>query len=141
VNRTFVDASMLIAGIRGQPDQIERVIATLDDAQREFLSSNFVRLEVLPKALFHGQDDEVTFYEQFFRNVVEYADISTELVNSAFTLASRWNLNAVDALHVASALQLGADELITTERPTPPLSRVNEPGLTIVSIREGPPEA
>jgi len=38
----------------------------------------------------------------------------------------------MDALHVAAALQIQADELITTEKPTKPMHRVRE--IQIVSI-------
>ncbi len=37
--------------------------------------------------------------------------------------ANRHGLNAMDALHIAAAYLLDADELITTERPQKPLYR------------------
>jgi len=36
-------------------------------------------------------------------------------------IAGTYGLAAMDALHVAAALQIQADELITTEKPTKPI--------------------
>ncbi|CCI22179.1 MULTISPECIES: hypothetical protein [Microcystis] len=47
-------------------------------------------------------------------------------------IAGTYGLAAMDALHVAAALQIQADELITTEKPTKPMHRVRE--IQIVSI-------
>jgi predicted nucleic acid-binding protein len=41
-------------------------------------------------------------------------------------IAGTYGLAAMDALHVAAALQIQADELITTEKPTKPMHRVRE---------------
>lgn len=46
-------------------------------------------------------------------------------------IAGTYGLAAMDALHVAAALQIQADELITTEKPTKPMHRVRE--IQIVS--------
>ena len=66
---TFVDAGVLIAAARGQADVSARAMAILDDPNRSFASSNFVRLEVLPKALFNRKTTEAEFYNEFFRAV------------------------------------------------------------------------
>jgi predicted nucleic acid-binding protein len=47
-------------------------------------------------------------------------------------IAGTYGLAAMDALHVAAALQIQADEPITTEKPTKPMHRVRE--IQIVSI-------
>jgi hypothetical protein len=47
-------------------------------------------------------------------------------------IAGTYGLAEMDALHVAAALQIQADELITTEKPTKPMHRVRE--IQIVSI-------
>jgi predicted nucleic acid-binding protein len=52
VRRTFVDAGVLIAAARGGTEQSRRAMAVLDDPEREFVASPFLRLEVLPQALF-----------------------------------------------------------------------------------------
>jgi hypothetical protein len=47
MKRTFIDTGVLIAAARGQNDVAVRAMAILDDPNREFASSIFVKLEVL----------------------------------------------------------------------------------------------
>lgn len=65
---TFVDSGVLISAARGQDKTLKaRALAILNDPQRDFASSSFVRLEVLPKAIWTRKQDEQTFYETFFQ--------------------------------------------------------------------------
>jgi hypothetical protein len=48
--KTFLDASVLIVGWRGQAAPRIKALTILNDPKREFVSSLFVKLEVLPKA-------------------------------------------------------------------------------------------
>jgi hypothetical protein len=67
--RTFLDGGVLIAAIRGLPVPTERALGVINDPERVFLASDFVRLEVLPKALYFRQQDEVDFCEAYFAKV------------------------------------------------------------------------
>jgi hypothetical protein len=51
VKLTFVDAGVLIAAARGGSEQAARAMEVLDDPEREFGASPFLRLEVLPQAV------------------------------------------------------------------------------------------
>ena len=104
----------------------------LDDGERSFVSSLFVRLEVLPKALFHKRLAEVAFYESYFEAVKDWVDPDRDLLERAGQVASRFGLAAMDALLVTSAMTAGVDELVTTERPTRPIHRVS--GLSVKTI-------
>jgi hypothetical protein len=55
---TFVDAGVLIAAARGRTEISAQAMAILDDPDGTFASSEFIRLEVLPKALFNRKTDE-----------------------------------------------------------------------------------
>lgn len=123
---TFVDAGVLIAAVRGTDEIGLRANQVLDDPNRSFASSPFLRLEVLPKARFHKKFGEVYFYESFFEAVERWAVPDSVLVSQAQSLASRFGLSAIDALHVAAALSVGADEILTTERLEKPIHRVTE---------------
>lgn len=123
---TFVDAGVLIAAARGTPEVSERAMAVLDDPNRSFASSNFVRLEVLPKALFNKKSAEAEFYDEFFRAVSHWPGDTNAVVASAYDIAVELGLAAMDALHVAAALSTGADELITTEKRGKPLHRAKD---------------
>lgn len=132
MTRTYVDAGVLIAAARAAEPLASRALVYLADPQRTFVSSEFVKLEVLPKPLYMQRQNEAAFYTTFFGAVVSWAQITAELLEQAYTLASNHGLSAMDALHVASAFAVQAEELITAERPEKPMFRVT--GLKVVSI-------
>jgi len=111
-----------------------RAMSILDDPQRAFVSCEILRLEVLPKAVYHGNAEERDFYETFFAGVTEWADSFPEILATAYRVACDHGLSAMDALHVAAAISLGADEFVTAEKSARPLHRVRS--INIVSIRD-----
>lgn len=129
---TFVDSGVLIAAARGAEDVARRAMAVLDDPERSFASSAFVRLEVLPKALRHRREVEARFYETFFQSVNAWAAVVEPLVIEAFSQARSADLRAMDALHVAAALSVGAEEFATSERPESPINKV--PSIAVRTI-------
>ena len=52
MTRTFLDAGVLIAAARGSGIIPVRAHAILDDPERTFVTSDYIRMEVLPKALY-----------------------------------------------------------------------------------------
>ncbi len=131
---TYVDASVLIAAARGRDDIYKRAMEILDDPHREFTASEFLRLEVLPKPLFNKLNDEAEFYTAYFETVEKWASDFQDIVKDAYNYAARYGLSALDALHVASALTVGADEFVTGEKPTKPINSVS--ALKIISIHK-----
>jgi len=123
VKLTFVDAGVLIAAARGGNIQARRAMDILDDPERQFASSPFLRLEVLPQALFNKRTAEAEFYAAFFSTVS--AEIATRE-------ASTNGVEAMDALHVAAAASVGATELITTEKPSRSIHRAR--AVRVVTI-------
>ena len=121
--RTFLDAGVLIAAVRGQEDEAARALAILEDPERSFIASDFLRMEVLPKAIYYQRPAEVALYERFFSQA-RLISVSAALVTQAYTEACTYGLSALDALHVTVAKAGGAEEFITTERPAAPLFRV-----------------
>ena len=130
--RTFLDAGVLIAAARGNNPLSQRALEIVRDRERVFVSSPFIRLEVLPKAVFHRQEGETLFYRSYFDGVAVWVNPDQDLVEEADDVASRFGLAALDALHVTSALIAGADELVTTERPSRPIHRVS--GLSVKTM-------
>jgi predicted nucleic acid-binding protein len=121
---SFIDSGVLIAAVRGTPEVAAKAREILTDAETSFASSAYVRLEVLPKASFHGRDKERIFYEGFFETVRHWAPVGESLIEDALGIASRAGLSALDGLHVAAAQAVGAQELITCEKPGKPIHRV-----------------
>ena len=122
---TFVDASVLIyAASRPTAATLARrlrALQVLGDPDREFLASEYLRLEVLPIAVCYHKNREVAFYQKFFTGAVLWAESST-LITPAYNVASQFGLGALDALHVAAATAHGA-ELVSAEKPSKPVYR------------------
>jgi predicted nucleic acid-binding protein len=127
---TFVDSGVLIAAARGADEVAQLAMTVLDDPERIFASSALVRLEVLPKALRHHREREAQFYETFFQSVSAWAPIGEPLAEDAFLQARNFDLHAIDALHIAAALSVGAEEFITTEKAEKPINK-----LTAITVR------
>lgn len=134
--RTFIDAGVLIAAARGCEPLFSRAMAVLDDPDRAFITSDFLRLEVLPKARFHKKVLETEFYEAFFDEAACNIPASRQIVADALEEASRSGLSAMDSLHVAAAVRAGAEELVTTEKPGRTLFAARS--ITIMSLHCGP---
>jgi hypothetical protein len=130
--RTFIDSGVLIAAFRGVDEIGETALQILADPDREFISSDFVRLELVPKPVFYGRNLEREFYETFFEAARRFIRTSRTLIEEAISEAKIAGLSAVDALHVAAARRANCKEFITTERPSKPLFRVV--GLAVISI-------
>lgn len=129
---TYLDSGVLIVASRGIDLISLKAISILDDPQRLFSSSLFVRLEILTKAKYHKQEDEINFYETFFAICQVWAKEFNIIIKLAENLATKYGLNALDALQVASAISVNSDEFITTEKITKPLHRVTE--IKVISI-------
>ncbi len=129
---TFVDAGVLIAAARGGSVQAARAMKILDDPDRQFAASIFLRLEVLPQALFNKRVAEAAFYEAFFSAVTHWAADLDTVTEIAMREASTRGIEAMDALHVAAAVSVGASELITTEKPSRSIHRTH--AVRVVTI-------
>ena len=134
---TFVDSGVLIAAARGTSEVSAQAMPILDDPQRSFASSEFVRLEVLPKALYNKKTDEAEFYFEFFRAVAHWPNSIDSVVRQAYDIGVGFGLAAFDALHVAAALGSGAEEFVTTEKHNKPLHRATH--IRILSIQPAAP--
>ena len=133
MTRTFVDSGVLIAAARGVGTIQQVAEAILFDPKRTFASSLFVQMEVLPKPLYFKRLGEVSYYQRFFARVAVWATCDEALVQEAYEEAQATGLAALDALHVAAARRMGAEELVTSEGLTKPLHRARS--LKVVTIQ------
>jgi predicted nucleic acid-binding protein len=131
--RTYVDSGLLIAAARGGGELGARALGVLrDSGAREFVSSDYIKLEILPKPIFLGREAEIQFYNAYFSRVSIWLKFDTAHLEAAFEEACRSGLQSYDAIHVAVAAIGGCDELITTEKPTSAIHRTSL--IRIVSI-------
>ena len=128
----YVDSGVLLAAARGVDEIAHRMartsgqgaFAVLDDPDAQFASSIFVKLELLPKAIYNRRSAEGQFYETYFAATDAWAEPTPQLAQTAFDIATMFGLSAMDALHVAAAIAVDAEEVVTSERASSPLLRV-----------------
>lgn len=130
--RTFLDAGVLIKGVRSPAAIAINIIEIMDDPERKFFSTSLLELEVLPKAIHHKKVMEAAFYREYFETKAKQVQVDEALIQRALKRSIRLGLSALDGLHLEAAITARADEFITTEKPTKPLFR--EVSLKITSI-------
>ena len=106
MKRTYLDTGVLIAAARGGDEQARGAFQILDDPNRQYVASEFLRLELLPKPIHYRRAAEQGFYEAFFESVVEWVGDLAAVMSDAMKEACQHGLSAMDALHVASAIHL-----------------------------------
>lgn len=119
---TYVDSNVLIYAVNQRNKDLRlRALRLIGDKRREFLASEFLRLETLPYAVWAQKQSEITFLERFFDRIVRHwVDDERDLFDPASSLFEQYNLQMMDALHLAAAMTYKAD-FATGERPTKPL--------------------
>ncbi len=131
MKRTYIDAGVLIEAFRGNNPGAQRALRILDDPDRGFVVSDYLRLEVLPKPTFHKQLEEVEFMRTFFENA-EDLNTSQDVTRCALAMASKYDMTPIDALHIGAAVVADVDEFVTMEKTTKPMCRVKE--VKVVSL-------
>lgn len=120
---TYIDSGVLIFAAQGTTAAAALALPFLADPSREYVTSDYVRLEVLPKATFHKRTAEVEFYNLFFATTARSIPTSEAVLQYAFEEACKTGLNGIDALHIACAVFAGAEEFITSEKIGKPIHR------------------
>ncbi|MBE7504362.1 MAG: type II toxin-antitoxin system VapC family toxin [Verrucomicrobiales bacterium] len=133
MKRTYLDSSVLIHAVQGGDGG--GTVALLEDPGREFVAATFLKLELLPQPSFHRRARELAFLEEFFSRIVAWEHASEVLLADALHEAAQVPLSAVDAIHVAAARRLQADEFVTGEKPGKPLHQVK--GIRVVFLAAG----
>jgi len=133
---SFMDAGVLIQVVRGNEAISETTLDVIYAADRKLASSFYLLLEVLPKAQYNQRNKESQFY-QFFSELVTVWATDWEVIHKEAERQSRlYGLGAMDALHIAAALSVRADEFVTAERADRSIFRT--PDIRVVSSRPKP---
>lgn len=130
--RTYIDSGVLISLFRGDDKIAGTALSFLNDPLREYVTSDYVKVEVLPKSIFHNHEDERRFYEDFFKSSKIHVPSSDDLLSFAIDEGAKTGISGMDAIHVACAVIAQAKELITSEKPTKPIHRAI--GVKVISI-------
>lgn len=131
---TYVDTMLLITamGVREGP-AFQNAMEILDDGNRTFVCSDYLKLECMPKKIFYGVTDDIEFLEIFFGKARSIPS-SPAITEHALSLASKHDIGGFDALHLSSAAAGRAVEFVSAEHPSKPIFRATELGLRLTSI-------
>lgn len=110
--RVFLDSGVLVTAARGEYPLKSAARQLLSDPSHSFLTSPFVYLETAPKARYNQRTLELAFYQIFFEHAEWMRDVQ-QIVELGIDLAERYGVGPMDALHIAAAVLLEADELVT----------------------------
>lgn len=130
--KTYIDTGVLIRALRGDKVASEIAFSFLHDPLREYITSDYVKVELLPKCFYHKNEEERLFYEDFFKSSKTHIPSNDDLLALAIDEGGRTGISGMDAIHVACAVVAQADELITAEKTTKPIHRAN--GVKVISI-------
>lgn len=133
--RTFLDSDVLIAAFQGRAEISDTAFAIIRDTTRQFVASDFLALELLPKPTFFRNDDEVAFYREYLSRVVTTVPTTPQRIAEAANLGERFGLAGPDAIHASAAIKESVQEFVTAERATSPLCQIPPTELRVTSIR------
>jgi predicted nucleic acid-binding protein len=130
--RTYLDSGVLIAAFKGAGEIGKRALEILDDRDRKLVVSDAVYLEVFPKPKFHKNEEEVKFYQELFRES-EQKPWSLAALKDASDIATTYDISAMDAVHIAHAIEAQVDEFVTAEKSNKPMFKIKN--ICISSLR------
>ena len=116
--RIYLDACVIIYVIEGQPavrDQIASRIRELGhDHTLTILTSRLSRLECRVRPLREARQGLLELYEAFFAaSDLRLLEITASVIERATDLRARHGFRTPDAIHLASAIDDGADLFLT----------------------------
>ena len=119
--RLYLDASAIIYGIEGVPAIRQAVLARVSQAEATsgglILTSRLSRLECRVLPLRKNQTELLSTYELFFtRQSLTLGEITASVIERATDLRVRHGLKTPDAIHMATAMELQADLVLTGDR-------------------------
>lgn len=132
--RTFLDTGVLITAFCGEKELAKLAFAVIDDPDREFIASDFLMLELLPKPTFNKKADAVAFYNAYLSGVSEMMKTTPDMTDNALKLACQHGLTAIDAIHFQTAIEADVSEFVTTEKTSKPFFQINVPSLKVISL-------
>ena len=119
--RLYLDASAIIYSIESAPPLrnvvLSRILAAESTPGGAILTSRLSRLECRVRPLKLAQISLLQTYELFFTQPsLDLAEITAAVVERATDLRVKYKFKTPDAIHLATAIELGADALLTGDR-------------------------
>lgn len=114
--RVFLDAVSVIYMIDQNPTFGPRVIAWLSANPCDIVSSELVRMESLILPVRLADPVRIADFEDFFRvRVAEMVPLTRTVYDRAIEIRARYPFKTPDALHLATAVEVGCDVFLTND--------------------------
>jgi len=134
--KSYLDANLILNAFSKDEEIARKVMRIFENPERNLMVSDYVELETLPKMRYNKRVKQIEFTGDIFRRA-EYIRSSDAIIRRAHELADTYGLAGMDALHAASAIEGGADELLTFEKPGKPFFRIPPEVLKVISLYYG----
>jgi uncharacterized protein len=116
----YLDANIVIRLVEGDTPTRAPLEARLTSSLGvvgSLVTSRLTRLECRSKPLRLGEHVTLTQFDVFFAGVeLVMAEVSAAVIERATDLRARYNLKTPDALHYATAMEVGATVFLTGDR-------------------------
>jgi predicted nucleic acid-binding protein len=132
---TYIDANVIINSFLDDQSLKARAKSAMFDSERDYLFSDYLWLETMPKMLYNKRFDQAATTLAFFEKA-SFVPASQQIIDKARELASKFGLAAMDALHASAAIVGGAREFLTFEKPEKPFFRIPADELLVISLYE-----
>jgi uncharacterized protein len=134
--KLYLDANVIIYGYEADPPLKHLVLTRLAEWCRsvdgELATSVFSRLECRVMPLRNGNGGLLAKYDDFFSgDAVEVVEITLPIIDLATTLRARHGFKSPDAIHLATALHIGASRFLTADAA---LKRCSGIDVEVISV-------
>ncbi len=120
-NRIYLDANIFIYAVEGFPKYsmlCREILVAIDESIIHAVTSELTVAEVLVRPMRDANIAAVSVYEELLQNrpSLNLMPISRSVLQQAAGLRAQLNGKLPDAIHIATALQCGADLILTADR-------------------------
>jgi predicted nucleic acid-binding protein len=131
----YIDTSCIIYSVERHADYYPLLLPlwiAAKSGEIQIVSSQLTIMESLTGPLRSGNPLAVEEYEELFReSYIRFYAVSESILRDAATLRARTSLRTPDAIHGATALQVGANLLVTNDAHFSQLS-----GISIAILKD-----
>lgn len=113
--RTYLDTSVVLAAIKGEPALSKKAFDVLHDRGRVMVACTALHLELLPYAMNQHDRSQLATVNTVL-GMVEKLPLDQAVLDSALKLACDHCMGCMDAIHAASSIQDNTPEFLTTEK-------------------------
>src|SRR6185312_15670260 len=125
-HRTYIDTCVLIAAYQGTEAASDNAIAIIADKNRTFIVSDILAMECVGPAIRNGFQEQAEYCQEFISRW-EHVPVGDAVTKWALEVFSKHNIQPMDLLHIAVAVNANAEEFVTVEPTTKPFFKIDAP--------------